>query len=290
MNRLSQTTGLLILLFIGCNSANKQQAQTGYDSLPTQTAVISKPATDSLSLDLSALKAQGKLNATQTIRVADDPVFHEAKSYRAIPLRQLLEQHTNLRKLNLDQTQIVFECEDGYSPSMSLAMLLQRTPYLAVSDLAASKGQEWVDAVKNGKTKKIAPFYVVYSDVKADERDYKWPYNLARISLVQTAKEYAAIYPHEDDTMVKGFGLFQKNCGICHALNGVGGKMGPELNYPKSIIEYWRSTADIKAFVKAPTLFRHDCKMPAVTYLSDQELDEILRYLQYMKTHKVKSL
>lgn len=86
--------------------------------------------------------------------------------------------------------------------------------------------------------------------------------------------------------MVRGFGLFQRNWGICQALNGVGGQMGPELNYPKNITEYWRSLTDIKAFVKNPTSYRHASKMPVVTHLSNNELDEIARYLQYMAGHK----
>ena len=286
MNQLPTTTALLLLLLTGCNSTTQQQSQASKDSLYAQTVVISAPPADSLSLDLLTLKAQGKLTDVQTVRVADDPVFHSAKTYRGIPLLRVLERYTSLKNLDVAQTQIVFECEDGYNPSMPLSIVLGRHSYLAVSDADAPNGKEWVDAVKNGKTKKIAPFYVVYSDVKADERNYKWPYNLVKISLVQTAKIYATVYPHNDDTMVKGFGLFYKNCGICHALNGVGGKMGPELNYPKSITEYWRDVADIKAFVKAPTSFRHDCKMPAVTYLSDRELDEIVRYLTFMATHK----
>lgn len=283
------TVFTLSWLVLACNTTSTRQ-KTSADSAQADSAnVVARPTNDSLTLDLASLKAAGKLTEAQTIRVADDPVFHQVKSYRAIPLRTLLEKYTAFSKLDPAQTQIVFECEDGYSPSMSLALLLKRTPYLAISDLDAPKGQAWVNPVKNGQVKKIAPFYVVYSNVKATERDYKWPYNLVRISLVQTAKEYAAIYPHDDDTMVKGFGLFQKNCGICHALNGVGGKMGPELNYPKSVIEYWRSTADIKAFVKAPTSYRNDCKMPAITYLTDSELEEIIRYLGYMSEHKIKA-
>ncbi|TAE33555.1 MAG: cytochrome c [Cytophagales bacterium] len=289
MNHLLASTLFLSLLVVACNTGTNQQKTTADSTqTPAKTPVTTQPTTDSLTLDLARLQAAGQLTGAQTVRVPDDPVFHQAKSYRAVPLRTLLEQHTTFSKLDPAQTQIVFECEDGYNPSMSLDLLLKRTPYLAIADLDAPKGQAWVEAVKNGEVKKVAPFYVVYPDVKATEHDYKWPYNLARISLVQTAKEYAAIYPHDDDTMVKGFGLFQKNCGICHALNGVGGKMGPELNYPKSVTEYWRSTADIKAFVQAPASYRNECKMPAVTYLADKELDEIMRYLTYMALHKQK--
>lgn len=274
MKRLLAT--LLIPLLMAVRPAGHQQR------------VGAATVTDSLSLDLPALKANRLLTGARVVRVADDPVFHGPKTYLAIPLKTLLARYTSLRKLNVAQTQIVFECADGYNPSMALSKVLERDAWLAIRDQDAPTGQDWVDAVKDGKSKRIAPFYVVYTNVPAGEHDYKWPYNLVKISLVQTAVEYVAIYPHEDDTMVKGFGLFQRNCSTCHALNKIGGQMGPELNYPKSVVEYWRTPADIKAFVKQPTAYRHACKMPAITYLTDNELDEIIRYLQYMSAHKVK--
>lgn len=83
----------------------------------------------------------------------------------------------------------MFECEDGYNPPMPLNMVLDRKAFLAVSDADAPVGQEWVDAKKNGETQKVAPFYVVYTDVPATAYGYKWPYNLARISLVSTQQE-----------------------------------------------------------------------------------------------------
>ena len=276
---------LVSYLLIGCNPTTNNQNKTATDS--TATAVVVPVQADSLSIDLLVLQTKGLLAKTQTIKVADDPVFHGAKTYQGVELREILEKYTKLKTLDPAQTQIVFECEDGYNPSMLLAMLLSRKAFVAVSDADAPKGQIWINPMKDGREMKVAPFYVVYTDVSAQERDFKWPYNLVKISLVETVKEFATVYPKDDNTMVKGYGLFQKNCMICHALNKVGGKMGPELNYPKSITEYWHSNDDIKAFVKNPTSYRNECKMPAVTYLSDKELDEILRYLQYMAKHKI---
>lgn len=277
----------LVWLLAGCGSSDSKQNGSATDSVARTVPATPKSAPDSLTLDLAKLKTAGAFAHPQTIRVADDPVFHTPKTYRALPLRALLDKYTTLNKLNPAQTQLVFECEDGYNPSMPLTMVLSKKAFLAVGDADAPAGQDWLSAKKNGEVKKVAPFYVVYTDVPAAAHDFKWPYNLVRISLVSTAKEYAAVYPHNDNTMVRGFGLFQRNCGICHALNGVGGQMGPELNYPKSVTEYWRSTSDIKAFVKNPQAYRHASKMPAVTYLSDRELDEIMRYLQYMAKHKL---
>ena len=276
---------LFAVFFFSCQTKNEKSNETTDSTATVASGPIVNPPTDSLSVYLPDTKSQ--FPKAETIKVANDPVFHQAKSYQAIPLIEVLEKFTRIKSLDVKQTQIIFECEDGYNPSMPLELALSRKSYLAIADNDAPKGQDWINAMKGTHEMKVAPFYVIYADVTPSERDFKWPYNLVKISLVETAKEFASVYPTDDDTMVKGFGIFQKNCMICHALNKVGGKMGPELNYPKNITEYWKGDAEIKAFIKNPTSFRNECKMPAVTYLSDKELDEVLRYLHYMVKHKV---
>lgn len=277
---------LMVWCFNACQTSQQSDSTTSADSLNKDSPSPTSP--DSMSVYLPDIKAQ--LNPLETVVVNDDPVFHTKKSYRAVPFQRLLDEFLPAYKnLDLAQTQVVFECEDGYNPSMALEKVLQKKSYLAVADTDAPQGQEWVNPTKEGREMKIAPFYVVYTDVPAADVSFKWPYNLVKISLASASQELAVLFPKEDDTVVKGFELFKINCLTCHALNKVGGKMGPELNYPKSVTEYWKNTDDIKAFVKAPSSFRHDCKMPAVTHLTDKELGEIVRYLQYMAKHKIRS-
>ncbi len=277
--------GLGIVLVSCTNSQTADNQSKNADSTVVDTAAVAAPKKDSLSVYLPNIKAS--LPEAQTVEVNDDPVFFKAKSYRAIPLQTVLDQFLPAYKsLNLKETQIVFECEDGYNPSMSLEKVLRKKAYLAISDVEAPKGQEWINPKKGDHEMKIAPFYVVYTDVPAKDVTFKWPYNLVKISLSAASKELAVLFPKDDDTQVKGFELFKVNCLTCHSLNKVGGKMGPELNYPKSVTEYWQ-VDQIKQFVKAPTSFRNECKMPAVTHLTDKELDEIVNYLKYMAKHKV---
>ncbi len=278
-----------VFLFAACNQSQKTNSQQADSTVAEADSSELAEPTDSLSIDFLALQDGGQLTNTQTVKVANDPVFHSAKSYKAIPLIEILEKYTKIKTLDIKQTQIVFECEDGYNPSMDLEKVLSRKAFLAVADADAPKGTDWTTIKKGSQEKVIAPFYVVYTNVSPEERDFKWPYNLVKISLVESAKEFAAVYPKHDDTMVKGYGLFQHNCMTCHALNKVGGKMGPELNYPKNVTEYWRSDADIKAFIKNPASFRNECKMPAIDHLTDKEIDEVIRYLGYMAKNKISS-
>jgi len=61
--------------------------------------------------------------------------------------------------------------------------------------------------------------------------------------------------------------------------------MGPELNYPKSVTEYWK-TDDLKAFIQSPASYRNDVKMPNLG-IKPEEATEIVKYLSYMSEHKL---
>lgn len=280
----------IILFFVfcffmfGCSAKKSPDNTEQTDS----TQVIIAPV-DSMTIDLVAWKEKGYFNQTQPVKVANDPVFHQAKSYQGIALRTVLERLPSFKNVDLNTTQVVFECEDGYNPSMSLEKTLSKQVFLAVKDMDAPKGADWTTIVKGPETKKIAPFYVVYTDAPADDYSYKWPYNLVKIRLTPVSAEAQVLFPHDDDTMVKGYDLFRIHCMTCHSVNAVGGKMGPELNFPKNVTEYWK-LPDLKAFIKNPSSYRNEVKMPAQSHLSERELDEIIGYLAYMTKHKKHNL
>ena len=74
----------------------------------------------------------------------------------------------------------------------------------------------------------------------------------------------------------RGYALFQESCSACHAINGEGGTVGPELNVPRSIVEY-RPLAQIRAYIRNPEATRYT-SMPAHPQLSDADLDALIAY------------
>ncbi|MBC7890647.1 MAG: c-type cytochrome [Sphingobacteriaceae bacterium] len=269
-----------LLLLLSCQP--KTPPETGAvdsvsaASVPTDTAVVA----------LLSLKKAGVFREAKSISIAEDPVYHRQKTYAAVPLEMVLRKIPGYDRTNPANTQVIFECEDGYNPSMPLAKVLSRKAYLAIRDVDAPAGQDWITIKKAGQTKTAAPFYVVYTDVPPDDATFKWPYNLARIRLQPAADELALLHP--TGTPERGYALFRTHCLTCHALNGAGGVMGPELNFPKNITEYWRE-ADLRAFVRNPASYRQGTKMPPVAQaqVSDAGLEEILGYLTFMAGHKV---
>jgi cytochrome c1 len=71
----------------------------------------------------------------------------------------------------------------------------------------------------------------------------------------------------------------------CHAVNGEGGTVGPDLNIPQSIVEYRPDVAQLKAYIKNPATFRYG-QMPSNDYLSDEDLDALVAYFRAMKDRK----
>lgn len=260
-----------------CSNSEKNTADSTSINLPTNIS-----QSDSLSIDLVALKAQNAFQNTQEVSV-DDPVYHKTKRYRAVVLKDIFEKYSSIKNLNVGETKVVFECEDGYKPEMPLEKLLSAKSFLAISDADAPKGKEWESLVKNNEETKIAPFYVVYEGVPNDDVEYKWPYNLVKIHFAPLHENDAVLLPKDESAMV-GYKIYKSRCQTCHAINKIGGKMGPELNTPKSVTEYWKRE-HLVAYIQNPAAYRNDVKMPNLG-IKAEEAEEIVKYLEVMAKQK----
>jgi cytochrome c2 len=275
----------LSILVLGCQQKTKQK------EVPmTETEISALTSNnDSLTIDLVALQKKGNLKKTITVTVDEDPVYHDRKRYNAIPFTELLDAYPQIQKLQTDKYQIVFECEDGYKPTMPLQKFLSAKSFLAVSDVDAPKGESWSKIIKDGREMIAAPFYLIYQDISPKDTDFKWPYNLVKIHVVPSIGNISLLHPKDDILAKTGFDLFNKNCISCHAINKIGGSMGPELNYPKSVTEYW-DQEQLRKFIKNPASFRNGVKMPKIPNLTEKEIETIVYYLNYMSNHKLQKL
>ena len=67
-------------------------------------------------------------------------------------------------------------------------------------------------------------------------------------------------------------------------MNAEGGKIGPDLNIPRSIVEY-RPLDQIRSYIRDPSLTRYT-SMPAHPGLSDSDLDALIAYFKAMSARK----
>jgi cytochrome c1 len=91
---------------------------------------------------------------------------------------------------------------------------------------------------------------------------------------------------------MQGFKVFKTNCFSCHTVNRQGNsKIGPDLNVPNNPTEYMHEKY-LRIFIRNPQSLRHwpQDRMngfpPAV--INDKELDDLIAYLKYMSSRKVK--
>lgn len=220
----------------------------------------------------------------ETVEV-DDPYYERAKRFRAWPLRCVLEQGLGPLGAEFAAQDVLLRALDGYTRASDGAVLLEPGGYLAFAD--ADRPAGGFDPI-DYRQADPAPFYVIWKG--AGERDvvrYPWPYQLAEIAVVRVEDRFPHAVPPgapPDSAAARGFAVFRRSCLQCHAINGDGGRVGPELNVPQSIVEY-RPEAQLRAFIRDPGRFRYT-QMPANPHLSDADLDALLAYFRHMSQHR----
>jgi len=215
----------------------------------------------------------------------DDPYYAQPKRFRAWPLRCVLQQGFGALPVAFADQEVLLRALDGYTRATRGAVLLEPGGYVAFADAdRAGGGFDPIDF----RGADPAPFFLVWQG--AGEHDavrYPWPYQLAEIEVVRIEDRFPHLVPTGADSgsaARRGFAIFRERCLQCHAINGEGGRVGPELNVPQSIVEY-RPEAQLRAFIRNPRQFRYT-QMPASPDLSDAELDALFAYFAHMSGRK----
>lgn len=230
-------------------------------------------------LSLQQISAHAPARDVET----DDPYYGARKRFRALPLNETLELAFGVDVASLRRESFVLRALDGYAVPVAGERLLEGGAYLAFDDLDvpgfAPIGPQRVSP---------APTYLVWTKPGQSDLDtHPRPWQLATIEIAS----FEALYPHvvptgepEGSPAQLGFALFRDHCIKCHAINREGGRVGPDLNVPQSIVEY-RPLAQIRAFIQDPTTFRYGA-MPAHPQLTDSDLDALIAYLSAMSKRK----
>jgi mono/diheme cytochrome c family protein len=231
-------------------------------------------------LDGAALRAE----CGEQIVSIDDPYYESRRSYRACPLRAVLEEGFGVTLETLGDRDVVFHALDGYTRPTTAKRLAESGGWLAFGDTSVPEGF----APMGPKGLDPGPFYVVWSgETQHDPHVYPWPYQLASIELADLSRRWTHITPAgmpKDAPAWKGYDVFRNDCIACHAINGEGGTVGPDLNVPQSIVEY-RPTEQLKQYIRNPATFRYGA-MPSHEYLTPADLDGLIAYFQAMRDRK----
>lgn len=240
------------------------------------------------------LSLEALLEACERVEVeVDDPYHGRRMRYAGLPLRCVLDRGfaASGGAESLADESLLLRALDGYARPASGAVLLEPGGVLAFGEPALAKGED--DAPRSFSTidrRQVdpAPFYLVWTEAAGeDAHAYPWPYQLTTIEVTSFEQAFPHAVPRglaEGDPGWSGFALFQRDCISCHSINGEGGKVGPELNVPRSIVEY-RPESQIRAYVRDPESFRYT-SMPAHPDLGEHDLDALIAYFRAMRERK----
>jgi mono/diheme cytochrome c family protein len=219
--------------------------------------------------------------------VGFDPYYGHVKRHRAVPIEPVLEHvFAPDPEHPLRREQFVLRALDGYVVLIPGERLLEGGAAIAFEDLDVP-GWEPIGPHRANP----APFYLVWRYAsQQDLTTHPRPWLLASIEI----GSFDAIFPHvtprgepSDSPAQRGFSIFRNECIRCHAINREGGRVGPDLNVPLSIVEY-RPEDQIRRYIRNPLQFRYGI-MPPHPQLTDDDLTALIAYFRAMSVRKFDS-
>ena len=211
----------------------------------------------------------------------NDPVYQRMQRYQGLWLGDVLKDLSRGHGPETD-LYVRFRCKDGYLPVMPLARAMGSKGLIAIRDANAPQGKNWQPLPGSGAASTLAPSYLVWVSPPGGPEEYPWPYQMVAVELVSSSDLLAGLNP---DSSKPGYDLFVLHCLKCHAINGVGGAFGPELNSPCSVTEYWNPRL-LSHFIAKASSVRTGTKMPDFDSLPEKDIQAMVEYLQSMASHK----
>jgi cytochrome c2 len=221
----------------------------------------------------------------------ENPTTGQATAYQGVDLAELLELGFGEQWQRYDL--VKFVSRDGYQPLIAQEAIAAHKGLVAVRE----EGRTGFSPFRRsqGETVDPGPFWLVWDTVgdPAAKTDgwLSWPWQLTTIELTRLDREFPRTAPPlgASEDANRGFTAFLQHCVKCHQVNGDGGDLGPELNYPASVTEYWQPDWLAK-FIADPQSVRHHSKMVGF-YAGTQNraalVKDIVSYLKAMAQHKI---
>jgi mono/diheme cytochrome c family protein len=275
---------LASLVVVACNGSDRRNAKTDASTTGSSTDAKTELALVRDGQKVRAL-TRGSLEAAVAPETwtAFDPYYGRPKTFRALPLAPMLSFAFGMPAVELEKLDFVLRARDGYTVPMPGTKLFEKGGYLAVADVEVP---DWEPI--GPQRANPAPFYLVWREPSQRSLDtHPRPWQLATIEIAP----FDVTFPHtvpsglsSDTPAMRGFRIFRAACIACHAINREGGRIGPDLNVPQSVVEY-RPAAQIRAYIKDPRTFRYST-MPAHPDFTETDLDALIAYFDAMKDRK----
>ena len=236
-----------------------------------------------------------RIVAPSLLRVFE-PYEEREVEFRAIPFTSGLDFVYGDDWRAQPELLLLFTCSDGYQPTLPVQRVLDHEAWLAFDRVGQASFS--ILKLESGSRKRIdlAPFYLIWDNLEnaqlREEGDYGWPYQLVGVDLVRSRDRFPRSAPAEDAApeVIAGYRAFGVHCNRCHAMNGEGGVIGPELNSPISPIEY-RELDWLRRWIDDPAKIVPTSRMPRLNPAlrnRGETIESLLAYLGAMSKRKLK--
>ncbi len=250
-------------------------------SQPTALVAFADRANNTTKLDVAV--ESGKVHA-EAVTVYEPYELRDV-TFRGVPAQAVLDSAYGEKWRKSEVISLV--ALDGYTTTVPVSRLLAHKAWFA---FARTDRTDFVldKKVPKAETVAIAPVYLVWDSVHdaaiRAEGDYGWPYQLASVRLTTFAQAFPGLAPPEHGTSeaAEGFALFTRYCATCHSLDGHGGKVGPELNAPHNVTEYWQPQW-LHQWIDNPQSIRKGTAMPGMPAQVPQRQKAIAAVIAYLK-------
>ncbi|MCB0422527.1 MAG: cytochrome c [Bdellovibrionales bacterium] len=193
----------------------------------------------------------------------EDPIAKKKIWYKVVSLDSVLRPFIKSGPSELTLVEVI--CADGYRPQLPISVLEHFDGYIAMA--REDRAHFALNRSKDGREIKLAPYYLVWKPKKGRPflkySPSQWSYQVVGLHLMSAVGAQKNTLPEAKkggSFEQEGKALFAKHCFSCHALDGVGGQVGPDLLKPLPATERYSSDW-LERWINDPQSLRADSKM-----------------------------
>ncbi len=261
-----------------------ETASTASESANNTLRIITP--NQSLTLTQSELLSHPDLSQ---VSINNDRAYpNKLMHHKAIPLCKLLAPF-HIRQQDI----IEFIAKDNFHVYVPSLKIMDCSKNASIAMLAIEPASKW-PIIDNHTGLTAGPYEIIwlYPNRSYISNEY-WAWSVTKIKIIRKLNYQQVLAPPQktNSSIINGHKIYISHCEGCHMINHVGkSDIGPDLNCPKNPLDYYPNLTQLKKFIRDPKSVR---SLPKGRMsgsdkhsLSDNDLDDLIKFFSYMHTKK----